>query len=413
MFTLHAVQARFGDCLILQFGTEADPRYILIDGGPPDTFQNDLDTAMLQEVVKSKALDLVVASHIDNDHIVGLLDLFAALEENQANEEDPRVSAAGLWHNSFQRTLDPNGEIAQGLQTLMTMAGARSMAMPLSADAFFGVKEGNRLRILAKKLGVPINAGFPDDLVLLESANQPLRFGSLTVRVVGPTRDNLDKLRDEWLRWLEKAERQMSSAPEALANSDRSVPNLSSIVLLAECDGKTALLTGDARSDHILAGLKEAGLLTDGKVHVDLLKVPHHGSKAQRDGGILQVGDGRHLRHLGRRPVRQPRLRHAEVDRRARQERRPHDRDRRDERHDDDGSVQSGLPAGRQQLPPHREAGRGAPDRGEAVLTGIRHTTGFPPGAEVRLRTQARRTGVRGDKLSGTDQTLCRGVVKT
>jgi hypothetical protein len=38
----------------------------------------------------------------------------------------------------------------------MTIAGANSVAMPLSADAFFGVKEGNRLRILAKKLKVPL-----------------------------------------------------------------------------------------------------------------------------------------------------------------------------------------------------------------------------------------------------------------
>ena len=38
------------------------------------------------------------------------------------------------------------------------------------------------------------------------------------------------------------------------------------------------LLTGDARGDDILDGLAEAGLLTGGRCHVDVLKIPHHGS---------------------------------------------------------------------------------------------------------------------------------------
>jgi beta-lactamase superfamily II metal-dependent hydrolase len=39
------------------------------------------------------------------------------------------------------------------------------------------------------------------------------------------------------------------------------------------------LLTGDGRGDHLLQGLERAGLLSpEGTLHVDLLKVPHHGS---------------------------------------------------------------------------------------------------------------------------------------
>jgi len=277
MFKLHTVQAQFGDCLILEFGTDAKRRFILIDGGPPDTFDDDLDAA-LQSIVQSGKLDMVILSHIDNDHIVGLLDLLAALEEDQANGRPPRVAIAGLWHNSFQKSLDPDGEITQRLQMLMTMAGSANVAMPLAADAFFGVKEGNRLRILAKKLKLPVNKGFQGDLVILETATQSFEFGKLTLRVVGPNQANLDVLRVEWLKWLAKTEQQMASDPSTMANSDKSVPNLSSIVLLAECDGKTILLTGDARSDHILAGLEHASLLTNGKLHVDVLKVAHHGS---------------------------------------------------------------------------------------------------------------------------------------
>jgi beta-lactamase superfamily II metal-dependent hydrolase len=277
MFKLHTIQAEFGDCLILEFGTEARPRFVLIDGGPPNTFRDHLDPA-LQSIVRSKKLDMVLLSHVDNDHVVGLLDLLAALEEDDANGQPRRLKIARLWHNSFQKALDPDGQIMQRLQMLVATAGVRNTAMPFSANAFFGVKEGYRLRLLAKKLKLPANKGFQDDLILLETASQPIKIGKLTVRIAGPNQANLQALRDEWLAWLAKAEEKMGSNPSALANSDKSIPNLSSIVLLAASEGKTILLTGDARGDHILAGLEQAGLLTDGKLHVDVLKVPHHGS---------------------------------------------------------------------------------------------------------------------------------------
>jgi hypothetical protein len=278
MFTLHAVQARFGDCFILEYGTDAAPGFILIDGGPPATFKQHLKPA-LKKIVKNNQLNLVVLSHIDNDHIVGLLDLFAALEEDQVNEEPALVAVGGLWHNSFPKTLDPDGEITARLQTVMNIAGSAGAAMPLAADAFYGVREGFRLRIMARKLGIPVNAGFPNDLIIAESAPKPLALGDLSLRVIGPTQTNLDALRTDWLDWLSRAEKQMSSDPETMANSDRSVPNLSSVVLLAESGGNTALLTGDARSDHIMVGLEQAGLLTGQTLHVNVLKVPHHGSE--------------------------------------------------------------------------------------------------------------------------------------
>ncbi len=64
----------------------------------------------------------------------------------------------------------------------------------------------------------------------------------------------------------------------AAAYLDESVYNLSSIVVLAEAGKKKMLLTGDARGDDVLKGLKSSGLLKSKPLHVDLLKLPHHGS---------------------------------------------------------------------------------------------------------------------------------------
>ncbi len=64
------------------------------------------------------------------------------------------------------------------------------------------------------------------------------------------------------------------------------------------------LLTGDARGDKIIENLEEHGLMDDeGKIHVDLLKMPHHGSDRNVEDDFFKrvtadhyvvSGDGRH-----------------------------------------------------------------------------------------------------------------------
>src|SRR4051812_15782801 len=124
MFKIHVVQAQFGDCLVLSFGTPAKPRHILIDGGPSGNYANDLEPALAEIIRPRGRLDLVILSHVDNDHVVGILDLFAAVEDDDVSGRKERVQVAGLWHNSFERTIDPTGEISQQMQVMMMVAGA-------------------------------------------------------------------------------------------------------------------------------------------------------------------------------------------------------------------------------------------------------------------------------------------------
>ena len=82
-------------------------------------------------------------------------------------------------------------------------------------------------------------------------------------------------LRRKWSEW----QRRHSAKPaEALtaAYADRSVYNLSSIVVLVQYGGRSILLTGDARGDDVLQGLETEGLLREKPYRVDVLKLPHH-----------------------------------------------------------------------------------------------------------------------------------------
>jgi beta-lactamase superfamily II metal-dependent hydrolase len=109
--------------------------------------------------------------------------------------------------------------------------------------------------------------------------HKPIKIGNLTLTVIAPDKDRLEALQEDWDKKIKPIlKKEKAHKAEIAAFVDGSVYNLSSIVVLVEADGKRILLTGDGRGDHTLDGLKKAKLLDHGKLHVDILKCPHHGS---------------------------------------------------------------------------------------------------------------------------------------
>ena len=134
------------------------------------------------------------------------------------------------------------------------------------------------MRDKVTSLGIVANAGTSAGFVADGDAFQ---IDDLKMTIVGPARNELESLQAKFdaenpnISSMTASQRRSALA----AFTDNSIANLASIVVLAEQHGKTMLLTGDARGDKILEGLTGVGLLdADGKISVDILKVPHHGS---------------------------------------------------------------------------------------------------------------------------------------
>lgn len=279
MLALHLIQAELGDCLMVEYGTVQKPRFLLLDGGPRDIFRDHLKKVLEQEVVpKGGVLERVMLSHVDGDHVVGLVDLFVELKRQRDNNEAEVVAIKGLWHNAFTKTIDPNNTLVPRMNGILAVAGIQSL-MSVAFESVNTIPQGNKLRQFAQLLNIPIN---PDtaDPITVDSVPAPADIEGLRLTVVGPTQTNLDALRLEWEKWLDDHEDGIINGnTKAMANADKSVPNLSSICVVAEASGKTMLLTGDARSDHLLEGLADKNFLdAQGRAHFDLFKVPHHGS---------------------------------------------------------------------------------------------------------------------------------------
>lgn len=272
MLRLRVIQAREGDCLLLMHDSGVATR-VLIDGGMTSIYRDHLRPVLADLADAQEALDLVVLSHVDSDHVRGLNAFFAELRDQRDEGEAPLIAVSELWHNAFSET-DDDGTVTPRLRSLQQIAGVASVS---AAGALSTVEEGSTLRGLARDLRIPVNAVRRGRPMLAGKPVEPIVVGGLTVTVVGPTQANLDAIRTQWSAWLDKLE----AAPSALAAAalDKTAPNLSSLQLLVEAEGHRLLLTGDGRGDHLLDALRSLDLLDDeGKIEVDVLKLPHHGS---------------------------------------------------------------------------------------------------------------------------------------
>jgi hypothetical protein len=319
---LTVFQAGPGDCLLLE---SADDKRILIDGGTATAYQQHVAPALGALRAAGKTLDLIYLSHIDGDHIGGILALLDSeldwrvhdfqLASGNAGHPRPKTlrppAVGGLWHNAFAEQVSRNPKPITDLLAASAAVldfGGDDADRDLAAkhrDLGTSVDQGIRLsrRASPQQLKIPLNHEFGGKLALVRDGQVPITLGALELTLVGPFADDLDHLRTEWTAWLAANQRQLgvtrarmradvqrlgtseverfqtSLALQADDLGDRSqvtTPNLASLMVLAREGDKQVLLTGDGHADDILKGLEHAG---HDSIHVDVLKLQHHGSE--------------------------------------------------------------------------------------------------------------------------------------
>jgi hypothetical protein len=233
-----------------------------------------------------------------------VLDLVQAVA---AKETSTKIGC--LWHNrplDVVREREPE-RLAAVLRAhedaeRLVPARAKATASDHADGGNFGlvvksVKQGDDLYAAAKSARISINCGFKTLVATATPGKGYARrkVGDLELTVIGPDQARIDALREKWRKETKHLEVQgllTRSTPIAAAvagETDDSVPNLSSIVFLARYGGRTMLMTGDARGDYIIDGLKRARLLHDGRAKLDILKLQHHGSARNADEEFFQT----------------------------------------------------------------------------------------------------------------------------
>jgi hypothetical protein len=324
MVTLEALNALAGDCLLLRYkGTSGQKRIWLIDGGPkPDkkkklTVWSEVLLPRLRDIAKELKVTgplpiaLGMVSHVDDDHINGIQKITAAIRDATPQKPAP-VTFERFWFNSFDKLVGPT---PQGLspesdaEAASLQSSGSSLAATLGAIAGTDSEEREHSTLLMQSIGqgvalasdlaaLSLSGNPPVGGLVMASASQPKRnIDGAKVTVIGPREGRIEALRKDWLKALKKpTKKQRQAALQELflpsKKLDKSVSNLSSIVVLVEVEGKSLLLTGDAHGDDIVKAWGELSLPTPAKV--DLLKMPHHGSIRNVTSKFMKFFEAKH-----------------------------------------------------------------------------------------------------------------------
>lgn len=275
------LKASYGDCIFLSFNDKGGPLNILIDGGIENTYhkknkkgkKEDGELKILIECIKAKnqKIDLLILTHIDKDHIEGILEWFR-------NDETAIDLIGEIWFNggsSIKDYLENNIEIDP--ITFSTEKKLTSVRQGIDFEKYINDKWDKKV---IQQL---------DTLI----------WNNIEFNILSPDRSGLEKLLKEWKRKEPeslKTSRESDysqSFKELIENDafqeDTSVYNGSSIAFILKYNEKQYLFLADAHPSVIISGLKRLGYDENNKLNVEFVKLSHHGSKKNNPIELLKI----------------------------------------------------------------------------------------------------------------------------
>lgn len=262
------------------------PKNILIDGGTSTTYSykdkndgkikaGDLKTLIESLKAKNEKLDLIILTHIDDDHIDGFLKWFS-------KDETAIQSIKEIWFNSgrtIKRYLnDTEAEINPVRfkeQTTLT-----SVKQGVDFENYIHTKEVWDERVI-KQGGI-------------------IDWNGISFLILSPSEEKLEKLLKEWKKKTPESLIDTSRKDdykktlkkhieEDTFEEDKDVYNGSSIAFILKNDDKNYMFLGDSHPSEIVTALKNLGYNKDNKLKVELFKISHHGSQKNTSTELLNL----------------------------------------------------------------------------------------------------------------------------
>lgn len=242
---------------ILQAGTgdsiwvSHNKKNIVIDGGKSTAAIRAKYSKMPQDEI----IDLLVVTHIDSDHIAGIIALVKHMKEIGETHRLKQV-----WFN-FPKKEETDE---------------------------YSVGEGNELTSLLLEID-----GLSWNNNTFELLGSTIEFGDIKLHVLAPDHDvayenkpkepdELGVRSDDWyidLRTL------IDNVDDD--DIDEGGTNSQSIIILVECEGKKLLLPGDSTPKKLCDALQSYNKINGTPLELDFMKLPHHGSTRNVTKNIL------------------------------------------------------------------------------------------------------------------------------
>jgi hypothetical protein len=281
MFAVEMLPANHGDGLWIEYGADGETHHVLVDGGPP--YAKDAISARLARA--GGHLELLVISHVDFDHVGGVVSMLARLPDGARIDQ--------VWFNGWSHLPGTPSDVLGPVQGEMVSAAIVNCKLKWNRAA------------------IAVRPSKPLPTHVLP--------GGLKLTVLGPSVRALDALRPKWREAVEAASmrpgnfedglkklRERERLPDELGEArpdlerldrrgfseDTSVANWSSIALLAEYDGRAVLLAADSPPGALMPSIEALCAERDTpRLRLDAAKLAHHGSKGSTSADLLEQLD--------------------------------------------------------------------------------------------------------------------------
>lgn len=314
MVSVKVFPAGYGDCFLIRVDNESRIFNILIDGGLGYTYKDFLKKEFKVLVDNGEKINLLINTHIDADHINGLISFL------KDNNKKKYIEIEDVWFNGleeigsdlFNENKNKLEKDVRILEKICSRGYEDEFNEREDVSSVGGVSFSSLLEFGKYSRNKIVQGGIiTDDLKEVKLADK------VKIKIIGPSRDKLDNLESEWLEELAKenfkftipkcmelvssfeyilsrlktyyeSSRQDVSGTTDLKYymseldvEDSSVVNDSSISFVLEVENIRMLFLGDAIvRDKDKCKIIENLIEEYGEnAKFDLIKLPHHGSR--------------------------------------------------------------------------------------------------------------------------------------
>lgn len=330
MINIKMFKANEGDAFLVSLGKNKDFN-IMIDMGLDSTYRDYIKTFLLDIKKDKKKIDLLVITHIDEDHILGALEF---IKEN--GKERDIVDVGEVWLNTYrhlqfekEKVKNISAKDREKVENIIDSNAPTSYKEDGNTDISIG--QGMSLGAYLLKYKYNWNSKFDEDAVVCVQKTRKICLNKdVKIILLSPNEDKLAELSKRWLKdlrikynlkeisneefwddafeyymqYLKDDECEVSDISSSVISKkniekwklvkgkDRSETNGSSIAFIIEYKEKKLLFLGDAHEDIIYESLLE--LKNKGyKLDFDVIKISHHGSNKNISKRLVELIEGR------------------------------------------------------------------------------------------------------------------------
>ncbi|WP_458377864.1 ComEC/Rec2 family competence protein [Pseudomonas fluorescens] len=302
MLKIRMLKAGNGDCISI--ATKSD--FILIDGGTAQSFEDWRE----QVIDKTKIINTLIITHIDNDHVNGIIKLLQ-------HEKCPEIQSI-LFNGAEQFFGKTHEDSAISYSTDRKLqALACELTVP-EENIRIGYSEGTSLSYSINTRKLKCNEIVSGEALYRERLPY-FNIGQIKFTTIGPEKSSLDALIACWKDQLNSklikpkiinkiyydtfdlyasslnppainypisdiTSRTIESLASEPFVEDTSQTNMSSLCFLIEHGDKRVLCLGDCYPSTVISWLDTSKIQ---KLKVDAVKISHHGSKSSTSMELL------------------------------------------------------------------------------------------------------------------------------